>query len=88
MVLDVLKPHNPPMLKFTQELAELESIEGVNISLVEVDEEVRNIKITVEGDIDYDEIKKVIENEGGRIHSVDQVAAGEEMVEQINTPQD
>jgi len=88
MVLDVLKPHEPPMLDFTQALAELEFVEGVNISLVEVDEKVRNIKITVEGNIDFEQIKEVIQEEGGSIHSVDQVVAGEELVEQINTPQD
>jgi len=88
MVLDVLKPHEPPMLDFTQALAELEFVEGVNISLVEVDEKVRNIKITVEGNIDFEEVKEVIQEEGGSIHSVDQVVAGEELVEQINTPQD
>ncbi len=88
IVLDVLKPHEPPMLEFTQEVAKLDFIEGVNISLVEVDEKVRNIKITVEGNINFEELKEVIENQGGTIHSVDQVVAGEEIIEQIDTPQD
>lgn len=88
LVLDVLKPHEPPMIELTEEVAHVEGVEGVNISLVEVDEEVRNIKITVEGEINIDKIREVIENKGGRIHSIDQVAAGKSIVEEINTPQD
>ncbi|MFB6208301.1 MAG: DUF211 domain-containing protein [Candidatus Nanohaloarchaea archaeon] len=88
LVLDILKPHEPPIIEITERLAELDGVEGVNSSLIEVDEEVKNIKITMEGQIDPGEVRSLIENEGGSIHSVDEVAAGEVLVDKIETPQD
>ena len=43
LVIDVLKPHDPPLLVFTDQLAEIESVEGVTSSLIELDQEVQNI---------------------------------------------
>ncbi|WP_049898269.1 DUF211 domain-containing protein [Halococcus agarilyticus] len=89
LVLDVLKPHEPTMLSIAQEIADTDGVDGVNAILIEMDEEVRNIKFTVEGDdIDYDEVTAVIEDTGATVHSVDQVACGERIVEDAPTPQD
>ena len=89
LVIDVLKPHEPTMLSVAQAVAETEGVEGVNAILLEMDEEVRNIKLTIEGeDIDYDAVSATVEDTGGRIHSVDQVACGEYIVEDLPTPQD
>ncbi|MFB6214057.1 MAG: DUF211 domain-containing protein [Candidatus Nanohaloarchaea archaeon] len=88
LVVDVLKPHEPPMIQLTQELADLEGVEGVNSSLLEVDEEVKNVKLTMEGRISDQEVRSVIEGSGASIHSIDEVAAGERLVDKINTPQD
>ncbi|PSQ08803.1 hypothetical protein BRC98_06465 [Halobacteriales archaeon QS_7_68_65] len=89
LVLDVLKPHEPTMLSIAQEMADTDGVDGVNAILSEMDEEVRNIKFTVEGDdIDYDTVTRVIEDTGATVHSVDQVACGDRMVEETPTPQD
>ncbi len=89
LVIDVLKPHEPTMLSVAQEVAEADGVEGVNGLLLEMDEEVRNIKFTIEGDdIDYDAVSEVIEDTGARIHSVDQVACGQRIVEDMPTAQD
>ena len=89
LVLDVLKPHEPTMLSIAQAIAETDGVDGVNAILIEMDEEVRNIKFTVEGDdIDYDEVTAVIEDTGATVHSVDQVACGDRIVEDAPTPQD
>lgn len=89
LVIDVLKPHDPPILEFTQRVTELDSVEGVSASLIELDQEVQNIKITFEGDdIDFDTIKEMVEQLGGTVHSVDQVACGEYIVEERRTLQD
>ena len=89
LVIDVLKPHEPTMLSVAQEIADIESVDGVNAVLLEIDEEVRNIKFTIEGEnIDYDAVTKVIEDTGANVHSVDRVACGESLVEDIPTPQD
>ena len=89
LVVDVLKPHEPPTLTFTQQVAEAESVAGINATLIELDKEVQNVKLTIEGEsIEYDAVEAVIEDAGGTIHSVDQVACGEYIVEDAPTPQD
>jgi hypothetical protein len=89
LVVDVLKPHEPPTLAFAQQVAEVESVAGVNATLIELDREVQNVKLTVEGDsVDYDAVEAAIEDAGGSVHSVDQIACGEYIVEDAPTPQD
>jgi hypothetical protein len=89
LVLDVLKPHDPPLLEFTQQLAGVGGIEGVNATLLEHDQEVQNVKLTLEGDsLSLDEIQETVEAIGATVHSVDQVALGEYLVENRPTPQD
>ncbi|MFC7229878.1 DUF211 domain-containing protein [Salinirubellus salinus] len=89
LVVDVLKPHDPPLPEFASRLAEVGSVAGVTVSLVELDREVQNVKITVEGGaIEYDEVEAAVENLGGTVHSVDEVACGEYVVEDRPTQQD
>lgn len=89
LVLDVLKPHQPNMIELAKAIAKLNHITGVNLSLYEIDSHSENIKITVEGNnIDYDELKDVIEDMGGAVHSVDEVAAGTKLIEEVETWQD
>lgn len=89
LVVDVLKPYEPPTLEFTQQVAEAESVAGVNATLIELDREVQNVKFTIEGEgIKYDDVVTIIEDAGGTIHSVDQVVCGERIVEDAPTPQD
>lgn len=89
LVIDVLKPHDPSMIEYAQTLEQIEGVEGVTATLVEIDEEVQNIKITMEGQgIEYEEVKQIIEDKGGSIHSVDEIATGERIVEEVHTPQD
>jgi hypothetical protein len=89
LVLDVLKPHYPLTLEYARALSELEDISGVNLSLYEVDQQTENVKITIEGDdLDYERIKEVIEELGAVIHSIDEIAAGRRLVEEVETLQD
>lgn len=89
LVLDVLKPHYPLTLDYATALSELKGISGVNLSLYEVDQQTENIKITIEGDeLDYEKIKEVIEDMGAVIHSIDEIAAGRRLVEEVETLQD
>ncbi|MFC6824997.1 DUF211 domain-containing protein [Halopelagius fulvigenes] len=89
LVIDVLKPYEPPTLAFTQQVAEADSVAGVNSTLIELDKKVQNLKLTIEGEaIDYDAVEAIVEDLGGTIHSVDQVACGEYIVEDAPTPQD
>jgi len=89
LVLDVLKPHNPSILDLSNKLSKLKGIDGVNIITIEIDKEVENVKIVLEGtDINFNKIKKILEDSGAAVHSIDEVAAGEKIIEEVETPQD
>jgi hypothetical protein len=89
LVLDVLKPLDPSIVELVQLLADLDGVDGVNISIYEIDRRVENAKITIEGhDLIYEEVARVIEENGGAIHSIDEVAAGDVLIEDVITPQD
>ncbi|MBN2015126.1 MAG: DUF211 domain-containing protein [Candidatus Altiarchaeota archaeon] len=89
LVLDVLKPHTPDIVTFAKELASLQGIDGVNISVYEIDKEVENVKITIVGKFaEVNPIRNIITDAGGTIHSIDEVAAGREVVEEDVTLHD
>jgi hypothetical protein len=88
-VIDVLKPLEPSIVEMVQILAELEGVDGVNISIYEIDRRVENAKLTVEGqNVPYRQIIQMIEENGGAVHSIDEVAAGKVLIEDVITPQD
>ena len=79
MMLDVLKPHSPPLPIFATFLAELEGVDGVDVSLVEMDERTESLKVVLNGpEIDYEALKEHISKQGAVIHSVDQVIVEED----------
>ena len=89
IVLDVLKPHTPGAVALSKELADLAGVDGVDISLFEMDQKVENVKITCEGDsIDYNKIEEVIKKNGASIHSLDKVSVGTSLIEEVTTHQD
>ncbi len=89
LVLDVLKPHNPSVVELSEALSHLEGIDGVNVIIYEIDQQVENVKIIIAGtSIDFENIKKRLKEMGATIHSVDEVAAGNRIVEEVGTPQD
>ena len=89
LVLDVLKPHEPQNTTFAIKLSEVENVAGVNVALSEIYQATESVKITIVGDdLDYTKIKKVIEDLGGVIHSIDEVVAGKVIVESVRTEQD
>ena len=82
IVLDVLKPHSPRLTDLALMLSRDEHVNGLNISLKEVDQNTESITITLEGDdLSYDSIKEILEQAG--IHSIDQVVAGRRFVEEV-----
>jgi hypothetical protein len=89
LVLDVLKPHKPTVVELSLELSTLEGIEGVNVIMNEIDQQVENVKIIIAGgNMHFESIKNKLEEMGATIHSVDEVAAGRRIVEEVRTPQD
>lgn len=52
----------------------------MNITLSELDVETESVKITIVGtNLNFEEIKKLIESLGGVVHSVDEVVAGKRL---------
>jgi hypothetical protein len=89
LVLDVLKPLEPSIVELAQILGDLDGVDGVNISIYEIDRRVENAKITIEGhDLTYDLIIELIGENGGAVHSIDEVAAGKVLIEDVATAQD
>jgi uncharacterized protein len=89
IVLDVLKPHEPDITVLSKTLASLDGVEGVNISVYEIDQRVENVKVTLVGRFpDITRIRKVILDAGGTIHSIDAVMAGKTLVEEEASLQD
>ncbi|MHA1301553.1 MAG: DUF211 domain-containing protein [Candidatus Helarchaeota archaeon] len=89
LVLDVLKPHNPNLPYLANQIAKIPGINGVNISLMEIDKETESIKLTIEGDnLIFEELKEKLEEWNCAIHSVDQVVAGKKVIEEVPTHQE
>lgn len=83
IVLDVLKPiKGPTIIDLAKKLNELEGIDGVNISVTDMDVETMGLMIVVEGpNVNFDDVKRVLEEEGCAIHSIDEVASGSRIIE-------
>jgi len=74
--LDILKPAKPGLIELTGLLSSLSGVQGVRTDLLETDRSTETIRINLEGSLDYPAIKKLIEENGGVIHSLNSVVAG------------
>jgi len=74
LVLDVLKPHQPNALEFAHAIAALGEGYRVDIHVIEVDEQTETLQVSIEGvRLDFDRINSVINENGGSLHSIDEV---------------
>jgi uncharacterized protein len=85
IVLDVDKALTRPTIPEIAEAIEAASgVQGFNIAVTEIDMETVGMEITIEGEhIDYDGLVKAIEMTGAVVHSIDQLSAGERIVDRI-----
>jgi len=80
LVLDVLKPHQPSAVEFTQAIAEVGVDYKVHLIVIEMDESTETLQIMVEGQsIDFNAIQTVISSMGGSLHSIDEVEVHNEV---------
>ncbi len=85
LVLDVLKPHEPQLPELAARLSSMEGVDGVNILLVEIDQDTESVKITIEGEnVDLDHVEGTMKDCGAVIHSIDEVAVGKRLVEPVS----
>jgi hypothetical protein len=74
VVLDVLKPHKPNALDFSIAIASLAPDYQVTTTVTEVDKVTESTIVVIKGEaIQFEEIKRNIEQMGASIHSIDQV---------------
>ena len=85
LVLDVLKPHEPQLPELAARLSSMKGVDGVNIFLVEIDQDTESVKITIEGEnVDLNHVESTMKDCGAVIHSIDEVAVGKKLVEQVS----
>nr|WP_241761823.1 DUF211 domain-containing protein [Thermoplasma acidophilum] len=89
VVLDVDKGLNrPTLVELAAAIEKVQGVEAVNIIVTEMDMETMGTNITVEGtNINYDELIETIENTGSAIHSVDEIAVGKRLIENVRRNQ-
>ena len=74
IMLDVLKPHQPNALEFSQAIAKAGEDYRVRLTVIEMDENTETLQLEVEGCvIDFEAIEAAITSMGGSLHSIDQV---------------
>lgn len=85
LVLDVDKAvSRPSIVELSDAIESVKGVEGLNITVNEIDIETVGMIITIEGEhMDYSAIEKAIEDVGCVVHSIDQLVAGNRMVELI-----
>ncbi|MBS3068418.1 DUF211 domain-containing protein [Candidatus Micrarchaeota archaeon] len=84
VVLDVLIPLQISSIDLAKKLSKMKGVDGVDINIHEVERKVEIAKLTIIGDeLDFDLLKKSIEDTGASIQSVDRVLAGKNVVEWV-----
>jgi hypothetical protein len=74
IVLDVLKPHQPNALEFSQALAAVGDNYRVRLIVLEMDENTETLQIEIEADaVDFKAVDAAISEMGGSLHSIDEV---------------
>jgi uncharacterized protein len=85
LLLDVDKARaRPTVLEIAKAIEDVAHVEGVNVTVTDIDEETVGMDVTIEGtNLDYESIVSAIEATGAVVHSVDEVVSGERVVERI-----
>ncbi len=74
----------PAMVPLAQALAAVPGVQAVNVTVTEIDIETVGTDVTVEGDdIDTDALFAAVERVGAVLHSVDEVVAGDRIMERV-----
>lgn len=72
LVLDVLKPRELNTIELAKLLCELEGVNKVNVTVVEVDARTETLKLTMEGEsIKPEKVQKLLEEHGCALRSID-----------------
>jgi hypothetical protein len=85
LALDVDKAvARPDLITVAAAMEAVGGVQGVNITVTEIDLETVGMEVTVEGEqIDYEALTRAIEGVGAVINSIDQIVVGSRMVEWV-----
>jgi hypothetical protein len=85
LVLDVdMTTPRPTPVEIAEAISGVAGVEGVNVTVTEIDIQTIGMEVTVEGDeLRYGDIVAAIEAEGAVVHSVDEVVAGDRLIERV-----
>jgi hypothetical protein len=85
LALDVDKARErPDLITLAAAIEAVQGVEGVNITVSGIDMETVGTQITVEGEnIDFEALRKAIENTGAVVNSIDQIVAGKRTIEWV-----
>lgn len=85
VVLDVDKARaRPSVVEVAEAITALRGVEAVNITVTEIDIETVGMDVVIEGtDLDYEALVAAIDGCGAVVHSVDQLIAGERIIERV-----
>ncbi|AFZ70017.1 hypothetical protein Calag_0235 [Caldisphaera lagunensis DSM 15908] len=85
LVLNITKPiKGPSIIDVAKSIASLSGIDGVNVTVKELDVETATLNITIEGeDISFDKVENVLESLECVIQSIDQVITGKKVVDKL-----
>ena len=79
IVLDILKPHQPNALEFSQAIARTGKDYQVRLTVIEMDEKTETVQLEIEGNtIDFEMIQSAITSMAGSLHSIDEVVVHNE----------
>ena len=83
LLLDVDKAiARPSLLDIAKAIQGCKGVEAFNVTVSDIDIETVGMDVTIEGSgLNYDEIAAAIENTGAVVHGIEQIIAGERMVE-------
>ncbi len=85
LVLDVDKAvSRPSVVEIARTIEQSHGVEGVNVTVTEIDIETVGMEVTIEGEnLDYDALVRSIDSTGAVVHSVDEVVSGSKIVERV-----
>lgn len=74
----------PDLLELAAVIDEVPGVEGVNITVTDIDLETVGLEVTVEGEsIDAPRLIREIEKAGAAVHSIDELVVGSRIVEHV-----
>lgn len=79
VVLDVLKPHQPNALVFSQAIAKVGADYQVRLIVLDVDENTESVQVEIRSRaVDFSAVQIAISDMGASIHSIDEVESQSE----------